>query len=137
MKKFIFGVLILTVVMLACPALAATVTVSNSLWHKLSLAFCYTDTSGETVTRGGWHVAPGGETTVTLDADASEPIYYAAFNKILYADSSTIKDRQVRGPLSYHRFKFSAGSYEGDFESRFFKVPDNGAVDIDGNSRGK
>ena len=137
MKKFVFGVLILTVVMLACPAFAATVTVSNSLGHKLSLAFYYTDTSGNTVTRGWWHVAPGGETTVTLDADSSKPIYYGAFNKILYADSSTIKGPMVRGRLSYHKFRFSAGSGEGDFDCRFYKVPANGALDINVNWLGK
>jgi len=136
MKKAFYGVLVLTVVMFAIPAFAATVTVSNAVGQKLSLAFCYTDTSGETVTKGWWHVAPDSETTVTLDADSSKPIYYAAFNKDLYADSSTIKGPKATGPLSYRMFTYSVGSDEGDFESKFFKVPDDGAVEINGNSRG-
>jgi uncharacterized membrane protein len=109
---------------------AATVTVSNSLGHKLSLAFYYTDTSGRTVITGWHHVTADHEVTVKLDADTSKPIYYRASNKDIYVDSSTAKGPQVRGPLSYHRFRFAPGD-AGDFESRFFKVPADGSVNVD------
>jgi hypothetical protein len=124
----------------ASSAFAATVTVHNSLDTRLSLAFYCTDRSGNEVTQGWWHVEPGAEIEVTLDADESKPVYYAAFNKDLYADSSTLEDPQVQGWLSYKNFSWNADvGLEPDepdaFASRFFKVPENGVVDVDGNSR--
>jgi hypothetical protein len=130
-KSFLLCVFVMVLAVgFASAASAASVTVSNALGHVVSLAFCYTDTSGGTVTQGWWKVAPGGETTVKLNADSSKPIYYAAFNKNLFADSSTKNAPQTRGPLSYRTFRLSLGDM-GDFESRFFKVPDSGAVNID------
>jgi hypothetical protein len=119
---------------------AATVTVRNSLDKKLSLAFYYTDKAGGDVTKGWWYVSPGGETTVTLDADDSKPVYYAAFNKDLYSDSSTVKDPQVSGLLSYKMFTHDADVEPSDtevFESRFFRCPEDGVVNIDADSRGR
>ena len=124
----------------AVSADAASVTVRNSLDKKLSLAFCYSDNSGGEVIKGWWYVEPGAETTVTLDADDSKPIYYAAFNKDLYSDASTVKDAQVRGWLSYKMFTFDADVEpdEADaFESRFFRSPADGVVDINADSRGR
>ncbi|MDR0652517.1 MAG: DUF1036 domain-containing protein [Synergistaceae bacterium] len=130
----------ISVLAVAVSADAAAVTVRNSLDKKLSLAFYYTDKSGSEVTKGWWHVEPGAETTVTLDADDSKPIYYAAFNKDLYSDASTAKDAQVRGWLSYKMFTFNA-DVEPDgadaFESRFFKCPAGGAVNVNADSRGR
>jgi hypothetical protein len=131
------AVSILTV---AVSADAASVTVRNSLGKKLSLAFYYTDQSGGEVTKGWWYIEPGAETTVTLNADDSKPIYYAAFNKDLYSDASTVKDAPVKGWLSYKMFTFDADVEPdaGDtFESKFFRSPENGVVDINADSRGR
>jgi uncharacterized membrane protein len=129
-----------SVLAVAVSADAAAVTVRNSLDKKLSIAFFYTDKSGGEVTKGWWYVEPGGETTATLDADDSKPVYYAAFNKDLYSDASTAKGAQVRGWLSYKMFTFDA-DVEPDvadaFESRFFKCPEDGSVDINADSRGR
>jgi hypothetical protein len=130
----------MSILTVAVPADAATVTVRNSLDKRLSLAFYYTDNTGGDVTQGWWYVGPGGKTTVTLDADDSKPVYYAAFNKELYSDSSTVKDAQVRGVLSYKKFTYGADVEPSDaevFESKFFKCPENGVVNINADSRGK
>jgi hypothetical protein len=130
----------MSVLLAATPADAAAVTVRNSLDKKLSLAFFYTDKSGGEVTKGWWYVEPGAETTVTLDADDSKPVYYAAFNKDLYSDASTVKETQVRGWLSYKMFTFTADvepDADDAFESRFFRCPGDGAVDINADSRGR
>jgi hypothetical protein len=140
LKMFVMFVLTLCALSLSAPAaLAVDVTVGNSLDARLSLAFLYTDASGAEVTQGWWYVEPGSDTTVTLNADETKPIYYAAFNKGLYADSSTVKEPQARGWLSYGKFVWQVGSEPGPgaFESRFFKVPESGAVNVDGNSRGQ
>jgi hypothetical protein len=140
-KKIAFLVLLAALILaVSSSAFAATVTVHNSLDKKLSLAFCYRDLSGREVTKGWWYVEAGGETAVTLDADESEPIYYAAFNKDLFADASTVKDPQVKGWLSYSNFTFGADEEPDEdnaFNSRFFKVPDGGTVNVNGNSRGR
>ena len=139
-KRMAFIALSVIFTMSASLAFAAAVTVRNSLDKRLSVAFYYTDRSGNEVTRGWWHVEPGGETDVTLNADESRPIYYAAFNKDLYADSSTIKGSQVRGWLSYKKFTWNADvepDEPNSFESRFFKVPDSGVVDVDGDFSGR
>jgi hypothetical protein len=141
MKNFRLFVLLFCVSILSFGAAeAANVSVSNSLDVRLSLAFLYTDASGAEVTQGWWYVDAGGETTVTLNADSTKPVYYAAFNKNLYTDSSTVKGPQAKGWLSYSKFIWEAGNEPGEpdaFESRFFKVPESGAVIVDGNSRGK
>ncbi|MDR1133315.1 MAG: DUF1036 domain-containing protein [Synergistaceae bacterium] len=125
----------------AVSAEASTVTVRNSLDKKLSLAFCYTDkTSGSEVTKGWWYIEPGAETAVTLDADESKPVYYAAFNKDLYSDASTVKDAQVKSWLSYKMFTYDADVEPADtdvFESKFFRCPEDGTVDINADSRGR
>jgi hypothetical protein len=126
---------------LAAAADAATVAVRNSLDKKISLAFYYTDkASGREVTKGWWYVEPGGEATVTLDADESKPVYYAAFNKDLYSDSSTVKSPQAKGWLSYKMFTYGADVEPADtevFESKFFQCPESGAVNVNANSRGE
>jgi uncharacterized membrane protein len=129
------------VLTIAATADAAVVTVHNSLDKRISVAFYYTDdASGGEVTKGWWYVEPGSETAVTLDADESKPVYYAAFNKDLYSDSSTVKSAQVKGWLSYKMFAYDANvePAESDvFESRFFRCPENGIVDINADSRGR
>ena len=131
---------VMSVLAVALSADASTVTVRNSLDKKLSLAFFYTDKSGGEVTKGWWYVEPGAETTVTLNADDSKPVYYAAFNKDLYSDASTAKSPQVRGWLSYKMFTYDTDVEpdEADvFESRFFRCPEDGSVDINADSRGR
>jgi uncharacterized membrane protein len=131
----------LCVLITAASADALTLTVRNSLDKKLSLAFYYTDkTSGGEVTKGWWYVEPGGETKVTLDADESAPVYYAAFNKDLFSDSSTVKEAQVRGWLSYKMFTYETGAEPADpdtFESKFFRCPQEGVIDVNADSRGR
>jgi hypothetical protein len=130
----------ISMLVVAVSADAAAVTVRNSLDKKLSLAFFYTDKAGGEVTKGWWYVEPGAETVVTLDADESKPVYYAAFNKDLYSDASTVKDAQVRGWLSYKVFTYDADVEPDDdevFESRFFRCPEAGVVDINADSRGR
>ncbi|MDR1137094.1 MAG: DUF1036 domain-containing protein [Synergistaceae bacterium] len=129
------------VLITAVPADALTVTVRNSLDKKLSLAFYYTDkTSGGETTKGWWYVEPGGETKVTLDADESSPVYYAAFNKDLYSDSSTAKNARVNGWLSYKMFTYDANAEPADsdaFESKFFRCPEGGVIDVNADSQGR
>jgi uncharacterized membrane protein len=125
---------------IAVPADAAAVTVRNSLDKKLSVAFLYTDAAGGEVTKGWWYVEPGAEAVVTLDADESKPVYYAAFNKDLFSDASTVKDAQARGWLSYNMFTYDADVEPDDsdtFESKFFRSPDGGVIDINADSRGR
>jgi uncharacterized membrane protein len=139
-KIVLLTLCVVSVLAVAASADAAAVTVRNSLDKKLSLAFFYTDKSGGEVTKGWWYVEPGAETTVTLDADDSKPVYYAAFNKDLYSDASTVKEAQVRGWLSYKMFTFNADvepDEDDAFESKFFRCPGDGAVDINADSRGK
>ena len=140
-KLIFITLLAVSAIAVAISADAATVTVRNSLDKKISLAFYYTDdASGGEVTKGWWYVEPGGETTVTLNADGSNPIYYAAFNKDLYSDSSTVKEVQVKGWLSYKMFTYGANAEPSDsevFESKFFKCPENGVVNINADSRGR
>jgi uncharacterized membrane protein len=136
----VIAVALLALMSAAGAAFGASVTVRNSLDKKLSLAFRYADASGGEVTQGWWYVEPGGETVVVLDADESQPIYYAAFNKDLYADSSTIKGPSLKSWFSYSRFIYGADAVPDDdnaFEARMFRVPEDGAVNVDGNSRGK
>jgi uncharacterized membrane protein len=142
MKKLSLRVLVTSVVLLSAAgaAFGASVTVQNSLNIRLSLAFYYTSASGGAVTQGWWHVEPDSETVVTLNADESKPIYYAAFNKRLFADSSTIKNSMGKRWFSYRRFTYRAGVVPDDyntFESRLFRVPDDGVVNVDGDSRGR
>ena len=124
----------------AASAQAASITVRNSLEKRISVAFYFTDSSGGEVTKGWWHVEPGGEKQITFNADESKPIYYAAFNKDLYADSSTLKTAPVRGWLSYKMFTYSADTEPTDsdvFQSKFFKCPESGVIDINADSRGR
>jgi hypothetical protein len=140
-SRIVFLTLLTWCAAFALTADAATVTVRNSLDKKISLAFYYADkSSGGEVTKGWWYVEPGDETTVTLDADESKPIYYAAFNKDLYSDSSTVSSPQVKGWLSYKMFTYDAGVAPADaevFESKFFRCPESGEVNVNANSRGK
>jgi hypothetical protein len=139
MKIAFLALCAMSVLAVAVSADAAGITVRNSLDKKLSVAFCYTDESGSEVTKGWWYVEPGAETTVTLNADNSKPVYYAAFNKDLYSDASTVKD-QVRGWLSYKMFTYDADVEPDDtdaFESKFFRCPEGGTVDINADSRGR
>ena len=142
MKKLSLRVIVTLVVLLFAvgAAFGASVTVRNSLDNRLSLAFHYTSTSDGAVIQGWWYVEPGGETVVSLNADELEPIYYAAFNKGLYADSSTIRGPSVKGWFSYSHFTYSAGvapDNDDTFESRLFQVPEVGVVTIDGDSQGR
>jgi hypothetical protein len=140
MKKTVtLALLALTAALcLAGAANAAEITVSNALDIKLSLTFTYYDReSGELTTKGWWHVEPYGQTVVTLDADESRDIYYAAYNKDQFVDSTTRQNPQVMRWANYHNFTYTAeeGATASDaWEGKFYKV--NGAsLNIDGRPR--
>jgi len=107
-------------------ASAATITFSNELSIRVSVTVAYYDAgSGVLTTKGWWHVEPGGERTVTVNADASRGIYYAAYNRIQYVDSSTRKNPQIRRWASRRTFTYTndAEPYDDDvWQGRFYRV---------------
>ncbi|MCL1940373.1 MAG: DUF1036 domain-containing protein, partial [Synergistaceae bacterium] len=98
-KKFAFYTLAVLVfsALAAAGACAASFTFSNNLNIRLSVTMAYVDAdSGVMTTRGWWHVDPGGETVIDVEADESGGVYYAAYNKGQYYDSGTLGNPQIR-----------------------------------------
>ncbi|MDL2264488.1 DUF1036 domain-containing protein [Synergistaceae bacterium OttesenSCG-928-I11] len=123
----------------AAGAHAAEISVSNALDIRLSLTFTYHDReSGELTTKGWWYVEPHGQTVVTLDADESRDIYYAAFNKDQFVDTTTRNNPQIWRWASYRNFSFTTEEDPSDpdvWKGRFFKI--NGtSINVDGKRRG-
>jgi len=90
-KKFACFILVVLVFSAAAAttACAASFTFSNSFNIRISVTMAYVDArSGVMTTRGWWHVEPGGETVISVNADESRGVYYAAYNKNQYYDSS-------------------------------------------------
>ncbi len=126
-------------VALATCAFAAEITVANGLDVRVSIAFAYYDAdSGTFVTKGWWHAEPGAQTVVALDADESRDIFYAAYNKDQFVDSSTRGNPVVKRWTSPRNFTFATDEEpagEGAWQGRFYKV--NGStLNIDGRPRG-
>ncbi|MDR2780344.1 MAG: DUF1036 domain-containing protein [Synergistaceae bacterium] len=139
MKKTVLAIVSLMLVLIVVPgAYAATINISNSLGVRVSIVLTYTDAnSGTLTTRGWWRVAPGGETTVTVDADESRDIYYAAYNKDQFMDSSTFGNPEIRRWASPHNFTYSTDaepSDEGVWQGRFHKI-NGSSVNIDSTRR--
>ena len=110
-RKMSFFVSLLSVVLvLSTPlaALGAPFAFSNGLNIRMSITMTYVDAdSGALTTRGWWHVEPGGETVVNVDADLSKGVYYAAYNKGQYYDSSTDGDAQIGRWASPRTFTYT------------------------------
>jgi uncharacterized membrane protein len=108
---------------------AASVTFSNSLDLRIALTVTYTDAdSGVLTTRGWWHVEPGGQTVVTVNADESAGIYYAAYNKVVYFDSTTRQNPQINRWACYRTFTYTSDAEPDDDDvwlGRFFKINGN------------
>ncbi len=141
MKKIVKIALCTLVVSLffAVGAYAAEISVSNALDIRLSLTFTYRDiASGSLVTKGWWYVEPHGQTVVTLDADESHDIFYAAYNKDQFVDSATRRNPQIWRWASYRNFLFTTEEAPADsdtWKGRFYKI--NGtSLNIDGKPRG-
>ena len=114
---------------------AATFTFTNDLDIRVAVTVAYYDAnSGALTTRGWWHVAPGGETAVTVNADTSRDVYYAAYNGVQFHDSETLRNPQIRRWASRRTFTYTTEELEpyGDevWHGRFFRI--NGrSVNID------
>jgi hypothetical protein len=137
LKAAIF-ILAAFMMMAALGANAATITVTNDTDTRLGITLAYVDnSSGALVTKGWWHVAPDGETSITVNADESRGIYFAAYNKDQYYDSATIKNEQVRRWASRGTFTYGSDAQPDDetaWQGRFFKI--NGStINIDSTTR--
>ena len=123
----------------AAGAFAAEVTVSNRLDIKLSITLAYFDQdSGELVTKGWWHVEPHGQTVITVNADESREIYYAAYNKDQFVDRSTRANAQIHRWASPRNFTYATDAEpdeDGAWMGKFYQA--NGtSIEVDGTPRG-
>lgn len=114
------------VFMCAGGAFAADVTFRNELDIRLSVTMTYVDKdSGQLTTKGWWYVEPGGSTVITVDSEEAGDIYYAAYNKDQFIDSSTLKGPKILRWASPRMFSYTdeIPSDEGIWEGKFYKVP--------------
>ena len=119
----------------ATAASAANFTFSNDLDLRISITMAYYDAdSGALTTRGWWHVEPDGETVVTVNADTSREVYYAAYNKVPYIDSATRGNPRIERWASPRMFTYASNAEpdeDGVWLGRFYKI--NGqSVNING-----
>ena len=132
--KMVCLVLAVSVFSLVSAASAATFTFTNDLDLRIAITVTYYDAnSGVLTTRGWWHVNPGGRTDVTVNADASRGVYYAAYNKEQFIDSSTRSNPQLRRWASYSTFTFTSDAEPLDHDvwrGRFYRV-NGSSVNID------
>jgi uncharacterized membrane protein len=124
---FVVAVLVISVAGVPISvASGATFTFSNGLDLRMSVTMAYYDAnSGALTTRGWWHVEPGGETAVTVNADVSRGVYYAAYNKVLFIDSETRGNTQIRRWASPRTFKYTTNEEpydDGVWYGRFYKI---------------
>ncbi|MDR3332780.1 MAG: DUF1036 domain-containing protein [Synergistaceae bacterium] len=119
-------------------AFAASITVSNGLGVKLSVAVAYYDRdSGSLVTNGWRHIAPGDEATITVNADETKDFFYAAYNKDQFIDSSTNDNAKINRWCSPRNFTLTGDatpSDDGAWEGKFYKV-NGSSVKVDGRPR--
>ena len=135
MKKTVLAVVSLILVLTAASgAFATTISVTNGLDLRVSVTVTYVDAdSGALVTRGWWRVEPDGEAAITVNADESRGIYYAAYNRDQYMDSSTKGNPQIRRWASPRTFTYATDaepSGEGVWQGRFYKI-NGSSVNID------
>ena len=134
-KKFACLVLSVWVLLVAATAAcAASFTFSNSLGIRMSITMVYIDAdTTEMTTKGWWHVEPGGQTVITVNADESKDVYYAAYNKGQYYDSSTLGNRQERRWASPRTFTYTSDERpydDGVWQGTFYRI-DGLSVHID------
>ncbi|MCL1941405.1 MAG: DUF1036 domain-containing protein [Synergistaceae bacterium] len=129
-----FVCLVVAVLVFSAAASAATFSFSNHVGIKISVTLTYFDAdSGVLTTKGWWHVEPGGETAITVNADESRDVYYAAYNKNQYVDSVTRKNPQIRRWANPHNFTYTTDEepYDvGAWHGRFYRI-DGTSVSID------
>ena len=122
--KFMF--LIVAVLLFSTAASAATYTFSNHVGIRISVTLTYYDAnSGVLTTKGWWHVEPGGKTSITINADESRDVYYAAYNKDQFVDSGTRKNPQIRRWASPRNFTYTSDDQpydDGVWHGRFYKI---------------
>ena len=127
--KFVCFVLSVLIFSAGTAASAATITFSNALDLRVSITVAYYDAdSGVLTTRGWWHAEPGGETIVTVNADESRDIYYAAYNKVPFLDSSTRNNPQIRRWASPRAFTYTTDSEPDEDDvwgGHFYKINGN------------
>ena len=120
----------------ATVALAANITFSNSFNFRMSVTLAYVDAqSGVMTTRGWWHVEPGGSTVISVNAVESEGIYYAAYNKNQYYDSSAYGASRIRRWASPRTFTNTTDDRlydDGEWQGTYYRISGR-SVQIDSN----
>ena len=128
---FTLALLVLSVATVAC---AATFTFSNGLDLRMSVTLTYFDRDLDALTtRGWWHVEPGGETVITVNADELRGVYYAAFNRVPFIDSSTRGNPQIVRWASPRTFAYTTDEEPFDYgawQAHFYRI-DGQIVHID------
>jgi len=133
-KIFVCLVLAVLVFSFAATSHAANFTFSNSLNIKVAVTMAYVDANtGAMTTKGWWHIAPGGSTVIKVNANESSGVYYAAYNKSQYLDSSTRSNSQIRRWVNPRTFTYTTNAEPRDsgvWLGTFYKI--NGrSVNID------
>ena len=110
----------------ATAARAASFTFSNDLDIRMSITMTYVDAdSGVMTTRGWWHVEPGGQTVVTVNADESRGVYYAAYNNGQFYDSGTRGNPQIRRWTNRRTFAYTTDErphYDGVWQGIYYRI---------------
>jgi len=120
----------------ASAACAANIAFSNDLDIRVSITLTYFDAdTGVMTTQGWWHVESDSETVVTVNADESREIYYAAYNKEPFIDSTTRANPQIIRWASPRTFKYTTDEEPTDdeldvWQGTFYRI-DGGSVNID------
>lgn len=108
-RTAIVASLLASIALFATSALAADVKITNNAGTRLAVAVAYTDaSSGVMVTEGWRHVDSGATLTITVPADESKTIYYAAYNDSQYYGPS--RKGAIRRWMSSHHFKYATDS---------------------------
>ena len=132
--KLVCLVMTVLVFSAATMASAASFTFTNDLDFRVAITMTYYDAnSGVLTTRGWWHVEPGGETVINVNADTSRGVYYAAYNKVQFIDSDTRGNFQIRRWASRRTFIYTTDEepYDDDvWHGRFYRINDS-SVHID------
>ncbi|MCL2684442.1 MAG: DUF1036 domain-containing protein [Synergistaceae bacterium] len=119
----------------ATAASAANFTFSNDLDLRIAITMTYYDAEGGALTTSGWwHVEPDSETVISVNADTSREVYYAAYNKVPYIDSATRNNARIDRWASPRTFTFTTDAepdMDGVWLGRFYQIS-GGSVNIDG-----
>ena len=114
-------------------AFAVSITFSNSLNIRMSVTMAYVDEdSGIMTTKGWWHVEPDDETVITVDADESSGVYYAAYNKGQYYDSNA-SGNSIKRWANPRTFTYTSDEEpydDGVWYGTFYRI-DGNSVNID------